>query len=220
MKHAIVITLCTLLLLHGKAQTIGAKVGGVMWFDMYKNFPEQVGGGPTLGFFYDQPIYKRLEASIGLDYSQAIYKEKPTIWFADFGGKPQSFTTIKHIAEVPICLQLRLNKINAKWKVYMNAGYRFGVSFSQTTLTRYDNGSNRWKTEYPNSFINGLNHSVMLGFEVRRTISKRCILSIGTQMSYNFTKGNFAAPAYDWRFYIKFGFLAKSPGSKSPPATH
>lgn len=183
-----------------KSQTIGLKINPIA---TTTNFNEEYGWGFGSGIFYDINIYKRLGYSSGIFFMQLRDINLGFICIGDFGSNcPNQLDNRFDIIEIPINLTLDFSKaVDSKWKFLAYTGFSYGFVANKYIISYYDD----YKLFYEENDYNKHLFFFNAGCEIRHTINKKIVLSLGSQ--YQFTKPD--RDSYEWmescNIYFKAG---------------
>jgi hypothetical protein len=181
----------------------------------------------SLGGFLNRSFSKRISVSAGLGYHYystkthtGTYVNSPTYFYLSYGaldrtnayyanGKEHAFTNQYHFIELPVTMELKLNKSD-RLPIIWEAGFSLSYLLSSDALS-YDPVSNIYykSSRYMNKLqFNGIT-AIMVGMPVGKSA-----LQIGPQLQYGFTgllKSSYGNPGHLIFYGLKISFV---PGKK------
>ncbi|MBK7036141.1 MAG: hypothetical protein IPI31_04545 [Bacteroidetes bacterium] len=201
MKSCVLTFVLVVCVLSGiKSQTIGLKINPIA---TTTNFSEEYGWGFGSGIFYDHNIYKRLGFSSGIFFTQLREVYINVFCWSDLEHIcPNKVDERYDIIEIPINLSLDFsNAVDSKWKFLAYTGFSYGFVVNKDIISYYDD----YKLFYEENDYNKHLFFFNAGCEIRHTINKKIVLSLGSQ--YQFIKPEL--DSYEWmqscNIYFKAG---------------
>jgi hypothetical protein len=204
MKKILTIIFVTIFFLSGKGQLIGIKLSpSITVTELYSN-PAL---GFSIGFFYDQKIYKRIGISTGASYTQ--FRVTNIALICNFCGCIRTADDIFHTIEIPFDVSLRLSdKDTSKFQLFLTGGYSVGkIVETGKIIYECDNTSHSEPLLLP-----GLDKTINIGkagLEVRHALSKKTHLAYGAQYKYTSIYYKEYGGFNNWNLYIKCGLNLK-----------
>ncbi|PSR01158.1 MAG: hypothetical protein BRD50_09115 [Bacteroidetes bacterium SW_11_45_7] len=165
------------------------------------------GLGFSSGFYYDQPIYKKLGVSTGVLYTRLSATDRsPTCLASPDIPCPEKIQDQFGVIEIPVDVTIDVTMPpNADWEVYLKAGYSFGYIVRQQKVRHFPER----KTSREITSLKGLrshSHFFRIGFEVQRSISEQINISMGGQYKFAGIYQQFYGGFSNYNIFVKLGY--------------